>query len=113
MKRVKKIIGVCFFFLAGMIGVHLLGNEALAAENTASWRSVFDLVMRWLNFGIIVFILVKYAKTPIKNFLLSRREELAQEIRKIEEEKEKANAKIQEATRMLDESAVKFCGLKR
>lgn len=112
MKRAKKIAGVCFFVLAGMIGFHLLGKEALAAENTASWRPAFDLVLRWLNFGIIVFILVKYAKTPLKNFLLSRREELAREIRGIEEEKEKAHAKIQEATRMLEESEVRFNKIK-
>ena len=108
MKGAKTITRICLLVLTGVVGFHFLGNEALAAENTASWRSVFDLVMRWLNFGIIVFVLVKYSKTPIKNFLLSRREEVAREIRKIEEEKEKADEKIQEATRMMDESEVRF-----
>ena len=112
MKRIKTITRICLLVLAGMVGFHFLGNEALAAENTASWRPVFDLVMRWLNFGIIVFVLVKYSKTPIKNFLLNRREEVAREIGKIEEEKEKANKKIQEATKMMDESEVRFKKIK-
>ena len=112
MKRIKTITRICLFVLAGMVGFHFLGNEALAAENTASWRPVFDLVMRWLNFGVIVFVLVKYSKTPIKNFLLNRREEVAREIGKIEEEKEKANKKIQEATKMMDESEVRFKKIK-
>jgi len=68
--------------------------------------------MRWLNFGIIVFILVKYARTPIKDFLLSRREEVAREIEQIEEKKEEANKKIQAAARMLNESEVRFAGIK-
>ena len=80
MKRVKTLSRIFLFVLAGMVGFYFLGNEALAAEETTSWRSVFDLVMRWLNFGIIAFVLVKYSKTPIKNFLLSRREEVALEI---------------------------------
>jgi F-type H+-transporting ATPase subunit b len=90
----------------------MLGSEALAADETAGWRPVFDLVMRWLNFGIIVFIIVKYAKTPLKNFLLNRREEVAKEIGNIEEEKEKANNKIQEATRMLEDSEIRFNQIK-
>jgi F-type H+-transporting ATPase subunit b len=68
--------------------------------------------MRWLNFGIIVFILVKYARTPIRDFLLSRREEVAREIERIEGKKEEANQKIQDAARMLDESEVRFARIK-
>jgi F-type H+-transporting ATPase subunit b len=68
--------------------------------------------MRWLNFGIIVFILVKYARTPIKDFLLSRREEVAREIELVEGKKEAANKKIEDAVRMLDESEVRFARVK-
>jgi F-type H+-transporting ATPase subunit b len=112
MKGVKKLAEISGFIFAVVIGIHLLATEALAADNSGSWRPVFDLVMRWLNFGIIVFILVKYARTPIKDFLLSRREEVAREIEKIEEKKEEANKKIQDAARMLDESEVRFARIK-
>jgi F-type H+-transporting ATPase subunit b len=112
MKGVKKLAGICCFIFAVVIGIHLLGTEASAADNSGNWRPVFDLVMRWFNFGIIVFILVKYARTPIKDFLLSRREEVAREIEEIEEKKEAVNQKIQDTTRMLDESEVRFAGIK-
>ena len=112
MSAAKKLTRICFFIIASILFVHVLGGEALAADETPGWRPVFDLVMRWLNFGIIVFIIVKYAKTPIKNFLLNRREEVAREISKIEEEKEKANNKIQEATRMLEDSEIRFNKIK-
>jgi len=112
MKAIKKIAKICYFILAVVIGILLLGTEASAANNPDDWRPVFDLVMRWLNFGIIVFILVKYARTPIKDFLLSRREEVAREIEMVEEKKEAANKKIQDAARMLDESEVRFARVK-
>jgi F-type H+-transporting ATPase subunit b len=112
MKGIKKLGEICCFILAVVIGILLLGTEASAADNSGDWRPVFDLVMRWLNFGIIVFILVKYARTPIKDFLLSRGEEVAREIEKIEEKKEEANQKIQDTARMLDESEVRFAKIK-
>ena len=112
MTGVKKLAGFCCFIFAVVIGIHLLGSEASAADDSGNWRPVFDLVMRWLNFGIIVFILVKYARTPIKDFLLSRREEVAREIEMVEEKKEEANKKIQDAARMLDESEVRFARVK-
>jgi len=112
MMRIKKIAKICYFIFAVVIGILLLGTEASAANNSDDWRPVFDLVMRWLNFGIIVFILVKYARTPIKDFLLSRREEVAREIEMVEEKKEAANKKIQDAARMLDESEVRFARVK-
>ena len=112
MSAAKKLTRICFFIIASILFLHILGSEAVAADETPGWRPVFDLVMRWLNFGIIVFIIVKYAKTPIKNFLLNRREEVAKEIGEIEEEKEKANNKIQEATRMLEDSEIRFNKIK-
>ena len=112
MKAVKNLAGIFCFVLTLVIGVFLLSAEASAADNSGNWRPVFDLVMRWLNFGIIVFILVKYARTPIKNFLLSRRQEVAQEIEIAEKKKEEANKKIEDAARMLDESAVRFARVK-
>lgn len=112
MKAIKKIAKICYFILAVVIGILLLGTEASAANNSDDWRPTFDLVMRWLNFGIIVFILVKYTRTPIKDFLLSRREEVAQKIERVEEEKEAAQKKIQDAARILDESEVRFARVK-
>ncbi len=112
MKAVKKVAGICCFIFTLVIGIHVLGTEASAADNPDNWRPVFDLVMRWLNFGIIVFIIVKYARRPIRDFLLSRREDVAREIERIAEKKEEAEKKIQAANRMLNESEMRFAKIK-
>ena len=113
MKWIKKSALFFCCMIAGAIGLHLFSPNALAAENSNNWRFTFDLVMRWLNFGILAFILVKYTKTPIKEFFTGKKEEAARQINKIEQEKEKAEWKIQEALKMLDESKVRFAKLKQ
>jgi F-type H+-transporting ATPase subunit b len=91
----------------------MFGATALAADEAASWRSIFDLVMRWVNFAILAFILIKYAKTPLKNFLDERRQEIADQINKIEQEKETAEQKIKETLKVLEDSKIRFAKMKQ
>jgi len=87
-------------------------SEVLAAESPVDWRPIYDEVLLWINFGIIVFVFVKYGKTPLMNFLRGRKEKLAQEIKQIEEEKEKVADKIRETSKMLEDSNIRFVELK-
>ena len=112
MKYVSKLLWVCGGISLGVLGLHLGGHEAFAAEKTSNWRPTYDLIMRWVNFGIIVFILNRYAKTPLKNFLRSKKEDLAQEIDELEEKKEDANAQIREIQKTIEASDVRFAELK-
>ncbi|MBW2432653.1 MAG: hypothetical protein JRF36_03555 [Deltaproteobacteria bacterium] len=102
---------IAFFgcFLIAVFAVLLFGvTDAMAAETTSGWRSTFDLVMRWVNFVIIAFILVKFGRKPIKDFLSNRREKIDQQIKKYEQQKEAAEEKIKEANQMLKDSAARF-----
>jgi F-type H+-transporting ATPase subunit b len=87
--------------------------DALAAESTQSWRSVFDLVMRWLNFVIIALVLFKFGRKPIKDFLANRREEIDYQIKKFEQQKQAAEEKVKEATEMLNDSVARFEKIKQ
>ena len=113
MNRIKKNAWLSFSCLAAVVfTIHICGYDAIASENAAGWRSLYDTILRWLNFGILVFIIVKFGKTPITNFLKGQKEELALEIKKIEEEKEIAVAKTEEIQQKLDESDLYFSQLK-
>ena len=112
MKYVSKLLWVCGGISLGVLGLHLCGHEAFAAEKTSNWRPTYDLIMRWVNFGIIVFVLNRYAKTPLKNFLRSKKEDLAREIEELEEKKEDANAHIRETQKTIEASDVRFAELK-
>lgn len=112
MKHMDKIGAIFFYLIAIILSFHFLGHDALAAEKSSSWRPIYDIILRWINFGIIVFVIVKYAKTPIMNFLRSQKDKLAQEINRLEKEKEDVEAKIKETLKAVDESEVRFSELK-
>ena len=112
MKCVNKIILMFCYIIAGFLSLHFLGHEAFAAEKASSWRPIYDLILRWINFGIIVFLLVKYAKTPLMNFLRGQKEKLAREIKRLENKKQGISANIEETLKTIDESEVRFAELK-
>jgi F-type H+-transporting ATPase subunit b len=112
MKRVNKKIGLFYFIMAEIMSLHFLGFEALASESSGGWRPIYDEVLLWFNFGIIVFVFIKYGKTPLMNFLHGRKEKIAREIAQIEEKKKQAADKVTEINKMVDESKARFAKIK-
>ena len=112
MKYMDKIGSIFFYLIAIVLSLHFLGHDALAAEKSSSWRPIYDLILRWINFGIIVFLIVKYGKTPLMNFLRGQKDKLAQEINRLENEEEEVKAKIKETLKTVDESEIRFSELK-
>ena len=112
MKYVRKTVWVFVWMMVLVFSLHFFGYETFAAEKTTKWRPTYDLILRWINFGIIVFIFYKYAKTPLMNFLRGQKEKLAEEIKKLEDKKEDVANKIKETQKALDESEVRFAELK-
>jgi F-type H+-transporting ATPase subunit b len=108
MRRNNPIAFFGCFSIAVFAVLILSSPDALAAETTNNWRSTFDLVMRWVNFVIIAFVLVKFGRKPIKDFLLNRRDKIEQQIKKYEQQKEAATEKIEEANQMLKDSMARF-----
>ena len=112
MKQMNKICGIFFYLIIMVLSLHFLGHDALAAEKSGGWRPIYDIILRWINFGIIVFVVVKYAKTPIINFLRGQKDKLAQEINRLENEKDDIKGKIKETLKAVDESEARFAELK-
>lgn len=114
MNRVDKITRFGFYVMAlFVLCCHILATDAVAGENSDGWRPVYDVVMMWLNFGILAFLLIKFGKAPILNFLKGRRDELSREIGQLEKEKQKVAAKIKETFKVLDDSEAHFADLKK
>ena len=91
-------------------GMSLQGfiSDAFAVGGAGDWRPTYDLVMRWLNFIILVFLLIKFGKNPLMNLLRQRKKELQREINRAEEKRNKAQAKVKEAHQLLAESVVRL-----
>jgi len=112
MRCINKIILISCCIIAGLLSLHVLGYDAVAAEKASSWRPTYDLILRWINFGIIVFLVIKYLKTPLMNFLHGQKEKLAQEIKRLEDKKQGISANIEDTLKTIDESEVRFAELK-
>jgi F-type H+-transporting ATPase subunit b len=85
MRLVETTGTVCItiLFLGFFMGA--LPEAAYAADG--HWRPTYDLAMRWVNFIILVAVIVKYAREPIKDFLTLQKKDVVSEIDALETEK--------------------------
>jgi F-type H+-transporting ATPase subunit b len=75
-------------------------------------RSMWDLVMRWVNFIILAVVIIKYARAPIVQFLKEKRAETSLTIKQLEEKKEAAELKIRDGKIQLKSSQDKLALIK-
>ena len=88
MRRISNGVRQLWPAVACALSFSLTPLDVLAAENASNWRSSFDLVMMWVNFGIFASIIVKYSRKPIVSFLKGQKEKVDLSINRIEEKKE-------------------------
>jgi len=112
-RSLKKTAKVGAFLMISLMMLHLSSIEALAAESVQTWRPVFDLVMRWVNFLILAFLLIKFSRIPIKSFLAGKKEEVARVIEELESDKKGMLQKIDESRRQIDNSKERLSRLKK
>ncbi|MGM0451700.1 MAG: hypothetical protein ACQERN_00860 [Thermodesulfobacteriota bacterium] len=91
--------------------LHLSIVPALAADEPG-WRPIYDTIMLWVNFAILVYLLYRFLRQPLKTFLQGQRDEVAQEIAEVEEKKQQMQDMIAETKRQIEESAVRFDKIK-
>lgn len=113
MKGLHTIWAAVLLAVAVIIIFPLFAQEVLAADSSNQWRPTYDLIMRYLNFGILLFLLIKFGRKPLMNFLRQRKEDLQKEINRAEEKRKEARANVEEVHRQLDESAARLEEIKQ
>ena len=112
MKFFRNNTGGWIYAVLVAASLHLTELNALASETGGNWRATYDDVMIWLNFGIFAFLLVKYLKTPLINFLRGRQNELVQEISRLEEIREQISLKISETEQLFEKNEAHYENIK-
>jgi F-type H+-transporting ATPase subunit b len=112
-KYMQKTLLIASWFLTGLIMLHLSAFEVLAADNSGDWRPLFDLVMRWVNFLILAFLLIKFSRAPIKKFFDGKKQDIADEIEGLEADKEEMLRQIEESKKQLENSQDRLSELKK
>ncbi len=99
--------------LIGTIGILLWMVTSVGAAETAAWRPTYDLVMRWVNFLILVIIIVKYMRKPLGDFIAGKQREVQSDVETLEQKKTDAVALKKEAEKEIKASDRKFNEIKR
>ncbi len=108
-KATSKFVGSACI---GLTVLAFCAFPASAAESAPEWRPTYDLIMMWVNFLILFGVLYKFLKTPLMDFFQGKKYELEKEIKKAEEQKELAEAKIKESMQMLEEGEGRLISIK-
>jgi F-type H+-transporting ATPase subunit b len=109
----KKTAVACGCVLIALIMMLLISPQAWAADSSGGWRPIFDLVMRWVNFLILAFVLIKFSRMPIKKFFAGKKEEIAQEIDELEATKNRMLEQIDERRTQIENSRERLEQLKK
>ncbi len=109
----QKTLLIGSWFLTCLIILHLSAFEVLAADNSGDWRPIFDLAMRWINFLILAFLLIKFSRAPIKKFFDGKKQDIADEIEGLEADKEEMLRQIEESKKQLENSHDRLSKLKK
>ena len=96
-----RVLIVC---LIAALCLHTMAFSAVASEGTGNGRTIYDTVLRWLNFAILMYILIRFGKDPIRKFFASQTAEVARKINRIEAEKKAIEERIADARQALEES---------
>ena len=94
--------------LWAVVLVVMLAPAAAAAEPADGFRSTWDLVMRWVNFIILVAVIVKFGRRPLADFISGKQDEVAYELKRLEEQKDSASDRVKEVYHQLENSRERF-----
>ncbi len=97
--RVSLIVLACV-----LMSTMVIADPASAAETGAGWRSTYDEIMRWVNFAIFAFVVVKFSRKPLVEFLKGRKKEMADEIEQVEKKKNEAQKAVDDINQQLQQS---------
>ncbi len=77
--------------------------DAFAAEKMSSGRRLWDNIMLWVNFGILVFFFLKYARKPLMDFLLGIRDKTKKDLDTIENQFKDAESRMKAESAKIEE----------
>ena len=100
-----------YILLGGLAGIPLTAAFGWAAEGQSSWRATYDMVMMWVNFGILAFLIGKYARPPLLKLLKGEADKTAAGLKEAQAGKEKTGQQVQETLQALEKARERLRGV--
>ena len=96
-----------------MLGLLMLALPESAMAGDPGWRPVYDVAMRWVNFLILVAVIVKYGREPIKEFLKLKKEDMMAQIDALDSQKARILDDISAAQKQGEVNQARFEEMKQ
>ncbi len=107
-KHIKRLVPILMLILV----VTVLPAAAAAEETGPAWRGTYDEIMLWVNFAILAFLIFKYGRTPIKDFLEGQKYTIEKEIMGFEKKRDSVAEDVRLAEKALEEGEARFARIK-
>jgi F-type H+-transporting ATPase subunit b len=78
------------------------GDEVFAAETASTARRVWDTILLLFNFGVLVFVFIKFGKKPLMDFLRGRRHEIEENLDSLDSKRQDARSRMSIEEQKLD-----------
>lgn len=111
MNNIRRPIFQISLLFSGIFFICML-EPAFAEDGAREWRPIYDFILRWINFGILVYFLVKVVGPILVNFLSSQQSEIRGKIERVLAEKDEILSKVQEAKDDLENSGPRLENIK-
>lgn len=95
--------GIFLAVVSAAVLLSFLPGEILAAEEVSQGRKIYDTIMRWVNFGILAFLFLKFGKPALMNFLNGEQKRIQRILQEIEKDLNLSKMRVKEESRKLDE----------
>lgn len=89
-----------------------LMDSAWASNATLFTRQNYDLLMRWVNFLILVAVFIKFGRKPLLQFLDNQKKNVGRSIEDLEEKKKAAEALVLKSQDELKDSRERLARIK-
>jgi F-type H+-transporting ATPase subunit b len=93
----KRILAA---MIIGVAAVAVWTDPLWAAEASADWRPTYDLVMRWINFGILAGLIFYFGRRPVANLLNTQVDRHRERIGQLEAQRDAALERLAEVQRL-------------
>jgi len=93
MKKRRLLILAFLVLVMGLAAVPVLAAD----EGPSQFRRIWDAVWLFINFGILMFFLIKYGREPIMRFLDNHKDEIGNNLKQNEELLAQAEAEYEES----------------
>ena len=108
MKLLKIILVLMVVFSLAFAPAAALAAKKKGDEGPSPVRKVWDTVWLFINFFVLVFVIVKYGRKPLMDFLAEKRVEIAENLETVQDRLSSAEAEYKEAMTNLEQMQEKI-----